>query len=321
MAFTVKGGIGYIAEQTGHSGGVMPRKYALGIIGIGSAIVVLLVALIVIVLNDEGTPVAATTTVPATPEAATTAAPAITTTAAPPTTAAPTTTAAGTTTTEAAATTAAPTTTAEPPPVCIDVGPVPATATDISSHEAMLDGDGLPDGMTAYKLGSTWYLYARIADPSYGLVLPLDAAWAAEYWDGRPVGPVVIQGPRTLGDPRRVVVAQVGAGLAWTYALFGVEGCEIVTFAQPDGMLPDLWVLGSPFHTDVPICDEPDASVRQIIFSCEGIATCPVFDAHVMAYGVERDPARLVLLSDTNETFTRAEYEALVTQSCTAGGY
>jgi len=40
-----------------------------------------------------------------------------------------------------------------------------------------------------------------------------------------------------------------------------------------------------------------------------------------MAYEVQRDPARLVLLSDTDETFTRAEFDVLVTQSCTAGGY
>ena len=102
------------------------------------------------------------------------------------------------------------------------------------------------------QLGGTWYLLARIAEPPYRLILPLDAAGAAEYWDDRPVGPVVIQGPPTLGDPRQAVVAQIGAGLAVSYALFGVEGCEIVTFAQPDGLLPDLWQLGSPAHTDVP---------------------------------------------------------------------
>ena len=135
------------------------------------------------------------------------------------------------------------------------------------------------------------------------------------------VDEAVFDAPLSEHLHHQVVVAQIGAGLAWTYALFAVEDCEIVTFPLPDGMLPDLWQLGSPVHTDLPICDVPDAWVRQIIFSCEGIPTCPVFDAQVMAYGVQRDPARLVLVSDTNETFTRAEYDALLAKSCLAGGY
>jgi len=142
---------------------------------------------------------------------------------------------------------------------------MPATATDVNGGTADLDGDGQLDVLAAYKLGGTWYLMAEITDPFYRLVLPLDAAWAADFWDSRPVGPVIIYGPRTLGDPRQVMVTQIGGGLAAVYALFGVEGCEIVTFAQPDGSLPDLWILGSPAHSDMPICDEPDASVRQII--------------------------------------------------------
>jgi len=294
----------------------MPRKYAMWIIGIGTTIVVLLVALIVVVATDDGTPEAAVTSTTSAEAATTTTAAITTTAAATTTTGAITTTAAATTTTATTTTVAATTTTPPPGPVCVDVGPMPAGAAQISSRAGDYDGDGLPDDFFAYRLGGDWFMWSHLSDGDYRLVTEINLPWSFAHWTGSPIGPLTVQGSRTLGDPRQAVVVGIYQGLGRSYAIFGIEDCEIVPFTQDDGIIPDLWQIGSPAHTDFPVCDVPDPSVRQVVLSCFDMSICPDFDTTVDAYAVSRDPARLILVDSYTETTPRPVYLQMLDDSC-----
>jgi len=311
----------------------MPSKYLPWIVGLGFTIVALLAVLIVVVATDNDTPAAA----PTTTAASTTAAPATTApaTSAAPTSAAPPTTAPATTVTTAApsttattaapattATTAAPATTAStaaPAPRCADAGAIPTGATDISSQQGDYDGDGGLDDFSAYRDGGSWYVYARLSNGDYRLKTELDAAWSAANWDGTLPSPVIVQGPRTLGDSRQVVSVQIYGGLGSLYALFAVESCQIVPFTLPGGGLPDLYQAMGPTHTDFPVCMEPDAIVQQAGLTCGGaVADCPNLDATVTPYTLTRDPARISPDGGGAWTLTvsQAQYQSLVANSC-----
>jgi len=258
-------------------------------------------------------PFGATTTAPAslTSADASTTAPTALTSTVPTTTVAPTTTA-------APATTAAPTTTV-PPFACpgMGVGGIPAGATDISSVSAYLDGDSLLDEFTGYQNGGIWYLHVRLG-PGYTANLALDAAWDAAHW-GLGANYVNVAAAKTLGDPRQVVVVQVYGGLVAAYGLFAVENCQIVTLADAGGAMPDLYVLGSPAHSDFPVCG-PGNTVVQAIFGanppCSDIWTCTTPDLSGEEYRVLRDPGRIQHVGSISRASTDAEMANMQANSC-----
>jgi len=290
------------------------------IIGIGTAIVVLLIALIVIIVTDDGNGEvsAATTdggtvtseTVPAT--SPTTEAPGTTGTTAPPPTEAPAPTVPTTTTTTTAPVPAGPS--------CVDVGPMPGGATNVSAHTADIDGDGMPDDFAAYTLGGDWFLWANLSDGNYRLVTPINMTWSFYHWNGTTPGPLVVQGPRTLGDPRQVVSVRIYQGLGSSYALFVVEDCEIVAITKPDGTIPELWQAMGPAHTDFPVCDVPTASVRQVVLSCFDLSICPDLDATIQSYAITRDPALATITFDGTALVPRPDYLSMLGLSCIGPG-
>lgn len=251
--------------------------------------------------------------------ATTTAAPttaAETTTTAPGTTAAPTTTLAETTTTTIPPTT---TTTAAPPPACSGpgAGPIPAGAAELSSVTAQLDGDGTPDEFSAFLFGGTWYLHARLAS-GYATQLALDPAWAAGRWTSE-LDPVLVDGARSFGTSRQAVLVVLNIGLAFEYGLFALEDCAIVALALSDGTLPSLWALGSPAHSDWPVCG-PDATLVQVVFGspegCGDIHSCATPTLSATEYRVLWDPARLEFVGDTSRASTAAEMDEFQSRTC-----
>jgi hypothetical protein len=234
------------------------------------------------------------------------------------TTVAPTTTTLGPTTTAGPITTEA-TTTTEPPFACpgMGVGGVPAGATDVSIVPANLDGDAIPDDAIAYQDGGVWYLHVRLG-PGYTANLALDAAWEASTGITG-VGPVSVVSARNLGDPRQVVVAVVSVGLAVQYALFAVESCQIVTLTQADGTVPTLWNLGSPAHSDFPVCG-PGNTVIQAVFGafppCTDIYTCATPELSGDEYRVLRDPGRIEHVGSISRASTDLEMADMASRAC-----
>lgn len=293
----------------------MPRRYVLWLIGLGAAIVVLLIALVVVMATGDDpdgtaadtsttTEAPATTgpTVPPTTAPATTTEPPATTTSLPPTT---TTTSPPTTTT-----------TTEPPPSCIDAGPIPGGAVDLSEYDADYDGDGSPDTFAAYRLGTAWFLWADLSDGDYRLVTEIGLPWSFEHWDGTTPDSLRVLAAHALGDPRQVATVRIYQGLGAYYGLFAVEDCEIVALTDPDGTIPELWQAMGPGHTEFPVCDEA-GWVRQTSFSCGADpSTCPTLDRTYTEYSVSRDPARVGNAGDETDTVDQAAYQAAVLRSC-----
>ena len=190
-------------------------------------------------------------------------------------------------------TTAAPTTTTPPFPCPgTGVGGIPGSATEITTISGDFDGDGMLDDFTAYLDGGIYYLHVRLG-PGYNANLALDAAWDAAHF-GLGANWVRMNAAKTLGDPRQIAVAQVYGGLAGVYGLFAVESCQIVTLGDAGGIMPDLYELGSPAHSDFPVCG-PGNNVLQVTFAanppCSDIWSCATPDLSGEEYQVHRDPA------------------------------
>jgi len=285
-------------------------------------VLILAVGLLSSSCGDDASPFtpnsAATTTVAPTTSTTATTTPATTTSTAPPTT-----TETAPTTTQATTTTTAATTTTTAPAACPGTGEgsVPVDAEDVTFAGAMLDGDDLADIFSAYRREGTWYLHAQLGT-GFTTRLALDAAWAADHWAGA-MEPVWIDSAHSLGSSRQVMLVVLNIGLAFQYGLFALEDCEIVALAQEDGSLPSLWVLGSPAHSDWPVCG-PEGTVLQVVFgapeSCADIYTCATPNLTATEYRVRWDPARIEYVGEVSRPSTRDEMEELQTRTCVGPG-
>jgi hypothetical protein len=185
----------------------------------------------------------------------------------------------------------------------------------------MLDGDDLPDVFSAYRQGGTWYLHAHLGT-GYTTRLALDASWAAGRWESQ-LDPVWIDSAHSLGSPRQVMLVVLNIGLALQYGLFALEDCEIVALALEDGALPGLWALGSPAHSDWPVCG-PGPTVLQVVFgspaSCGDIYTCASPNLTATEYRVRWGPARIAYVGEVSRPSTRAEMDELQSRTCLGPG-
>jgi hypothetical protein len=275
-------------------------------------------ALLMSSCGDDASPFSPTTAVAPTTTATTTAAAA--TTLAPTTTAAPTTTTAPTTTV-VVTTTAAPTTTAPPPCSGPGAGPIPASAEEVTTQTALLDADVLADEFSAYRLGDTWYLHARLGT-GYATQLILDDSWTAGHWTSE-LGPVAVESARTFDSPEQLVVVLLNVGLVAEYGIFGLEDCALVALTQDDGRMPALWAGGSPGHIDRPICGPGDTVLQAVFGTVEGcgdIQTCPTPLFTATEYRVQHDPLRLRFISETQGSSTRVEMEEVLSRTCLGPG-
>lgn len=165
----------------------------------------------------------------------------------PTTSAPPATSSARTTTTSAPppATSAAPTTVGPPPKLCGIQAADPKATKTIGVYHADLAGDGAPDVLSTYVVGTggpgRWHLRIQFVPNTAG-----DENGQIDYTlpdDPEPgtfeilAAPYI--GPGTVGideDRRPTIVAQIGSGAsAKVLGLFRLSGCTIVPVTDPQG--------------------------------------------------------------------------------------
>ena len=110
----------------------------------------------------------------------------------------------------------------------------------------------------------------------------------------------------------------IHGGLVAAYGLFAVESCAIVAVTEASGEFPDLWVGGSPAHTDRPICG-PDNQVHMAVFGATAgcdISTCTDVNFQQSSYMVWRSPARIELVTDGATVVPAATMADVLARNC-----
>jgi len=175
-------------------------------------------------------------------------------TASVPTTTSTTTTSTTTTTTTVPRTTTTMATTTVPAPsaACDDQpsATMPASASDLVSMVGDVDGDGFEDTVSGYVTGSEAWLHVELAT-GWGTRTRVD-----DLDTGADGGPLVRPSRVVTMSGDQLVIAQVGLALPGPVSgAFALRDCSLTPIATADGVLPDLWVGGSPAHTDWFSCD------------------------------------------------------------------
>jgi hypothetical protein len=185
-----------------------------------------------------------------------------------------------------------------------------------------VDGDGLSDAVTVFLFSDTWYITMRLASNDHTTTLALDDLWAAAH-DEASIGPARLEGGRRILPERDVAVVRISAGLAQSYAVFALDACQVRVAARTDASLPDLWALGSPMHSDLPLCGT-DGYVTMAQFGAGGgaadLASATDITYTWSRYQLVGDPVRFVDAGSSVETISRAQMEALLATSCLGSG-
>lgn len=173
----------------------------------------------------------------------------------PSTTSVPTTTSttSTTTTTVPRTTTTMATTTVPAPSAACDDQPsltVPASASDLVTITGDVDGDGFEDTVSGYVTGPEAWLHVELAT-GWGTGARVD-----DLDTGADGGPLARPSRVVTMSGDNLVISQIGLALPGPVSgAFVLRDCALTPVVTAEGVLPDLWVGGSPAHTDWFSCD------------------------------------------------------------------